>query len=307
LFKLFKRIFSSVVIFFYFLYLSTPVSAHRVPINDADGRRIGEIHCSNLCDPNLQLQINREDALQGDTNLCLATCMNIVHRDILNKGIPLRPPFHQEGSIADFAKLAFILCPVQNEEKFPFQLMRGDDVEAITYIRLFSTHLGYPSNEDGFYLEWRNFQRELKTYTVEKREEMWDGKNLFPALPNRLKQLLSIDDHSVPEIFNKIAIPQPSWLSFCRLISVEFDGVNHWDRIHQDIWDGERMVILNMGNIAGGIGHSVVAYAAARDNVNNNNMICIYDPDGGRKIIISTNSHHSISDYQISSYCIFNY
>jgi hypothetical protein len=301
LFKLFKRIFSSVAIFFCFLYLSTPVSAQQFQNEQIIA------HCCSICNDELSIPAI-EGALQGPTNWCLATCMNIVHWDILNKGGgQLRPSFNQgQGNIADFARFAFILRPVQNEARFPFQSTEPDDIEGINYIRLFSAHLGYPSNEEGINLEWRYFQQQLKAYTVEKREEMWEGKNFFPALPNRLKQLLSIDDHSVPEIFNKMANPQPPFHSFCQLISAAVE-VNHWEQIYQDIWEHERMVILNMENTTGGIGHSFVAYAAVHNNENDENMIFIYNPDGGNRVVIFTNSHHSIGDYQISSYCIFNY
>jgi hypothetical protein len=308
LFKLFKRIFSSVAIFFCFLYLSTPVSAHQAALNGTDGQPIGEVRCCNLCDPNLQLQLNGEDTLQRNTNWCFATCMNIVHRDILSKGIQLRPPIDENRRIEDFAGLGFIFFPVQNGVVLPFQLTRDEDLEAIRCIKIFTAHLNLPSDEEGFALECKAFHEHLKYLSTDKRIEMLNGSQLFTPMPQRLKELIPLDGGSASIIFNE-ATGNPD---FCQLNPAIFDGrTNPWGQIFQDIWNHERMVILNMANVAGGgIGHSVVAYAAIQYH-DGRHVILVYNPATGNPSEILTNFPPVVdiggSMFQILSYNTFSY
>ncbi|MDR0690649.1 MAG: hypothetical protein LBF32_01000 [Streptococcaceae bacterium] len=308
MFKLFKKSFLSVAILFCFLYPSLPVLAHQGSLNDAEDQQIGEVHFCNICPPNLEIPAE-EGTLQGDTNWCLATCMNIVHRDILNKGNQLQPPFDNAGSIEDFARLGFISFPVQNGVVLPFQLVdQPQDVAAMKYMKIFTAHLNLPQDDEGLALECKAFHERLKYLSTEKRLEIWDGHDYFEPIPQRLKELIPLDVGSVAVIFNQM-MDNPD---FCQLKRAIFDGrTNPWEQIFQDIWDHERMVIVNMENTAGGeIGHSVIAYAAIQ-YADGRQVILIHNPDMGilSRILIDSPPVVDIGElsYQLLSYCIFNY
>jgi hypothetical protein len=70
---------------------------------------------------NFEIPAIEDITLQGNTNWCLATCMNIVHQDILvkSKAALLRDPFDNAMVIPDFVKLAFVFSPVQYGSVFP--------------------------------------------------------------------------------------------------------------------------------------------------------------------------------------------
>jgi hypothetical protein len=241
--------------------------------------------------------------------------MNIVHRDILNKGIPLRQPFHQAGSIADFAKLAFILCPVQSGAVLPLNPDQEGDREAIRYMRVFTAHLNLPLNDEnlalGLALECNAFHEHLKYLNIEKRIEMWEGNDFFEPMPQRLKELIPFNVDSVSVIFNRV-IDNPN---FCRLNRAIFDGgTDPWEQISSNVWDGEHMAIITMESAYGGIGHSLVAYAAIRYN-DGRNIVVIHDPASGNILFVPTNSPSAINltegddgtKHILSSYNIFDY
>jgi hypothetical protein len=268
------------------------------------------IHCCNLCNPTLQLQLGEDAALQGNTNWCLATCMNIVHQDILSKAgqLPFLPDFNQAGNIADFAKLAFIFSSVQNGVILPFQFDQPQDVEAIMHMRAFTAHLDFlPDSEEDIVSESQSFHERLKYLKPNKRQEIWDGSQYLHPLHPRLKELIPLNNGSVVEVFHQIT-NNPNFSQLNRAI---FDGItNPWGEIFQDIWDNERVVIINTESIAGGIGHSVIAYAATQ-YTDGNQVISIHNPDTGHRSDISIASSPVVdidgSAYQIFNYNIFNY
>jgi hypothetical protein len=100
------------------------------------------------------------------------------------------------------------------------------------------------NNLDAFNVESIFFQESLKRFGIVRRGKIWEGLQLFPPLPPRLKGLIPFDRGSVPLIFYMMT----NNINFCQFNCVVFDGItNFWAQIFQDIWDNKRVVINKYG------------------------------------------------------------
>ncbi|MDR1521437.1 MAG: hypothetical protein LBS28_01025 [Streptococcaceae bacterium] len=204
--------------------------------------------------------------------------MNIAHRDILNKNaLILSLEFQRLERIEDFAKLAFIFSPVQNGVILPFQVNQDADIPAIKCMRTSTAYLNFPQTEDEIAWECQAFHENLKTLSLDKRVEMWDSSPFLFPLHQRLKELIPLNrNSSTVEVFHQIT-GNPN---FCQFNNAIFDGTNPWNQIYQEIWDHERVVIVNMDN-GREIGHALIAYATIHYYYNDRQVILMHDPATG--------------------------
>jgi hypothetical protein len=191
---------------------------------------------------------------QGPTNWCLATCMNIVYRDCLAKHhMDPNPILGPNPATDHFAELAFVLAPGEIDTNAArFQL------DEQTYLK---NHFGP--------IEFKNpvqqipaISRHFKGLSREERNNIWNGGNPQPgtfaqnfglltgdpqaglaAMPQGIKNSINTTVESVKMIFNQL-IQNQNFVQHLEIVN--YPGENFWRAVFNDIWDNQRIVIVNM-------------------------------------------------------------
>jgi hypothetical protein len=194
---------------------------------------------------------------QGQTNWCLPTCMNIVYRDILAK--THRQPNQILGATpntSSFAELAFVFNPADLDVN-PATLPQASQ----DYIRDFFA----PFEFRDALMQVFNFSRNLKLLTPGKRSDIWHGvpaqvrapsllnflnvqhpQEALPAMPQEIREKMSTSVNSAVAIFNDIS-NNPNFATWTQVDFIMGTNpmFNPWREIFNDIWNNERVVIIN--------------------------------------------------------------